>query len=360
MPLTLKWFYDAYPWKFGYDNVYIFTDWIFWWTDTNPRGETIYSGNTIYCAWYDRREMTLWIADADWIWYYNHANNTVSHLSAFGTSGSWYEKFVFLDDYILYTASASTSHPYFIYNRRDKLFERQIDWISGTYSDKDVTQTYYTNEYLVVVSSWNVTTNVYDIRDWSKAFDCFGTQYHQSKNFWNLITVTCENWTQNFYLYSNSSSNVRPFSWGNYEVHSIGFWDSWLLDRVTQDDFEYDKIFVNWCRTNSDCKIVTHSGAVYASYSWVRLSGIPIKYNTTYCIGKWRNTSSDVTWIYLYHKWNWTVTRIGTSSDKLIFNITWAWNICQRGAWIYNINWTAVYTNGNFITGISKRPYVES
>lgn len=328
-----------------YDNIYAFRDGIYTGTDTAPKTEKIVNLSNIYGAHYDRVYDVLYVITSTEFWYINDSLQFVSILTHWWLQDNS-AQFVFLDNYILFTSWGDATRPIYVYNRATKAFVRSKQWTSGNYSWKSITQTNYLNERLFPLDWWYVQTSVWNIET-DTTYKVFNTNYHQASNFWDLTTICCENGGQNFYMYDSSGGNVRPFSWSNYVRDSMKVADSWLVERVSTSDWEYDKTGVCWCRNNSTNYVVTHAWVATQANSGVTnywLWGMFVKYDSNYAIS-WNN---------IYYKGNNSlIYKFWQSTGWVLIWITSSWNISFWWIGIKNISWWAVYTDSNFVAAIS-------
>lgn len=356
---------DGWGWGLPYSNVYIFTDWIFSWTDTSPRATTVKSA-TIYGAYYDRRENVIWLYTSNWVWWYDFDTDNITVIDNYTRNSIWWD-FALYWEYIVVHCNTYAM----VVDRSTKTKLRTISrpgW-DYDYTWINFSSPYNQNSKYIVSWQWYAYKNVVDITTWTTV-GSYWTSYYQAYTFNDKFFRYAENVNSWIYIADVTSSWI----WSATTITSSWYWkanstretDSWLINKVTSNDMEYNLFYVWAARTTQWYYLIDASTktAVKAITSWTPgISWKLIKYNNDWAISWGNGNQNDSNWSKI-----WKISRStkdatvlaqninswasGNWNDHL--NITSSWNICVWWVGIYNFSWTRIYTNSSFITGFSK------
>lgn len=348
-----------------YDNIYVFLDWIYTWTDSAPKTTTIYSDNTIRACFFDRETKVLWLWKTDWVWYYSFDSNSYTSVVSESISyelnnDNW---FVFLENYILFRW-ATSNWKYYVIDRKDKTLSRTISFSTTNYSWVDMWMCYDYNYDYRCRNQWYRQSKVVDLTTWNDGSNIFTTSYHGCRMFNWKFYISCENWSNNGRVYGSDWSYVQVTSWSNMGYWGIVFLaDSWHITKVTSSDYEYDRIVLWPTRSSTASKIIKWWTTLESDYTWAEHWNF-IKYNDEYSIIQFDYGQRDSYnfWFAVRKKSDWTLTRhsfwLSTiRNTTTCVSITQTWNLWFYRIWIFDIDWNNIYSSDTFIWCVSNDIY---
>lgn len=342
-----------------YNNVYLFTNWIYAGTDDAPKTTTVKS-ITLSWGYYDRTNNVIWASTGSWWWRYDWDTWEFTILdSVVRTNIGGYT--TFYKDYILFNNNSGVV----IVDRATKAKITTIAFPSGSYTWANMLPQYNPDAKYFVIWQWYANKDVYDVTTQTKV-GSYWDSYYQVWCVNNKFIRTAENVNSWIYVSDVTSSGI----WTATTVVSDRYWkfsfteplDTWLINKVTSSDFEFNAWWM-WAARSSVWYVIIDLSAkttiVNNTSSTASVMWMFLKYNDNYSIvwGNWNQ--NNTTWNHLWkvNRSTKEATILANNLWSISFNITSSWNICVAWSWILDIGWNSIYSDSTFITGFSKNMY---